>query len=319
MLDVLIIASYFSIESIYYYFYKDRVTYPVYRINNKDIIIGTCHPNHITSIDKEVKNYIDECDITCVEGYSPHLENNKELVKSILDNINNSNSNKVLNYLIAAKIDFKLEDSISNRLFYKKSFLDRLKVCNLTETKTKTIFNILESHDGIINVLYGMDHIIAMQSLNNNKKVIKLDEIVNVSATKALLVDNVQTPISDAKAIIITTESSIIYKLIMLCQRIKFIFNYIFSFPNFADWYNSRETNFMFHYMLSFNIFNNNKSDLVAGRNKVWLETINPLIKTEDKILIAVGASHIKGLINELKQNNIIEKYNYWNNLFEQI
>lgn len=201
-------------EFVYYLIYGNKVHYPVYRIDGKYIILGTCHTNHIDSIDKNILNEIELCDALCVEV---SINFSEKIINVILDNIYSSFEDKIVNLINSFEIKFKSDNKIDfYNFFYKKSFINRIKHNFINEEVN--IIEILEFHRCIITLFYGMDNIINLKFLSKKNKIISLD------------IKDEEKNISYGFKKLFTYNSFDIFKIIDIINFIKY---YLLSFHNF--------------------------------------------------------------------------------------
>src|SRR5258708_11989830 len=168
--DLILIFGYIFYETGYYLIYGDKVHYPVYRVDGKHIILGTCHTNHIDSIDKNILNELELCSIVCVEAINTIPE---KTIKVVLDNLDSSNEDKIVNVINSFEGKIKNKNEINN-YYYKKEFLNRIRHRFVDEEID--IKYVLNLHLSIIIYLYDIHSILQMKALVNDKKLIDLDE-----------------------------------------------------------------------------------------------------------------------------------------------
>ncbi len=298
IIDLALFFGYVFYEIVYYLIYGDKVHYPVYKIDDKHIILGSCHSNYIDSVDINILNEIYACNIVCIEVLNSIPE---KTVKTLLENINSSNEDKVVNIINSFEGEIENSKKIKN-YYYTKSFLDKIK--HRFVDGDVDIKYVLTLHIKIIRDLYGMDSIIQYQSLSKGKKVIALDEEKKAKEIR----NNLYTPVKITETYGIT--------LINIVENFNFIKSYLLSFPNFITLYNEKCSDLMLKAgLITTGII---KTDILDGRNEAWMKKIEDTFTT-DKTAIIVGAAHISGLIKILKKNHKIEKYNYWQNNFTTI
>lgn len=141
----------FTILIIYIIFrmiFGDVIFYPCYRINDKHILLGTCHENPFESINKDILNEIESCEKIYVE-YNTIEKISREEIEIVVENLWRPKRNKILaimskNNILKEKyflLYYELKRYIPN-LTYKDYYIyiDYVHVLNITDSVLSFLF-----------------------------------------------------------------------------------------------------------------------------------------------------------------------------------
>lgn len=300
-------ASEIVYESLYYLKNGSKVHYPVYRINNKHILVGSCHVNQINTVDKKIFGIMKECKNLYNEISLSHEDMGTSIfVEELIENINSTTENKILTiekYLELKKMD---ESIIPKSLVYPKSFLEKITFKDISLTQLLFIHRA-------VNEIYAMDHIINIIFKNDKKPIFALDEIPEAAVIRQ---EFLNTQVNE-KVLEESKEKSHQEYTYDIDQ----CFQFFYKFPNFLEWYSNDRTDYEIKRDHIIEYFFPNKMDdkLVDCRDKAWLTKLKPAMQLEDSSLILVGMAHCKGLVKGLREDYVVEKYNYASEKFEKI
>lgn len=289
-----------SISFLYYLnsvFSKTKheiIKYPVYRINGKHIIIGTAHCNNYdNTVHPHIKNEIESCEILCTECSK---DNKNDHILNISDLNNNENLELFINYIDKSYLNGNY--SFITWLLYGEKFYNNVK--HRFPNEKVDLYDITFANF-ILFFYFGMDLYINEFYKKKKSMIVNLDEepeLIPYHKTCKQIIVEYQKENPD--------QYKKMYYFFMLGNLY-----YIFNFINKVDYSIS---NFTLRILLN----NNEFSELVHGRSRLWVPKITKNFNYNKKVLVSCGAAHIEYIICKL-YNYKIEEYNYETNLFEQI
>ena len=281
-------------------FYLGKVNYPLYRINNKHILLGSVHINTVDTLKDIVINEIDNSE----QFYFENIAKSQDINKIIYKYYKKSQLEKFT--------ELKFEYPESTIGIFISKYLYSSKIIN--ETNKVGIKDIYNNHL-FQQEIFGIDRVIEAISIAKNHDKInnKCYELDNIFDDKYQEINNELLKQKYNKSLIL-----------QFCEFIAFIPSYILNF--FGYEHNFNMTNIEFQLILiycqlkQYFIDKFNYTDYITNeRNNIWIKKIQENLSKDKKIFICVGSAHVFGLVKEFKKEYHVEKYNYWKNKFETI
>ena len=283
-----------------------KVNYPLYRINNKHILLGSIHINTFDTLKDIVINEF--------ESSEQYYYENIHGIQNYYEIISNYYNKSLLEKF--THLHWKTKYPETNIGIFMSKLLYSSEIIN--ETNKIGIKDIFNFHRYQLQ-FFGMDRVLEALSIKknynqpNNYNTFNHDKLDDIECNKYIEIQKKMVEIKYNKSIII--EFTNIFT---------FIPSYIFVL--FGYEHNFNLSNIEFQLLLisciceQYFIDKFNYTDYITnGRNNLWIEKIQENLSKDKKIFICVGSAHVFGLVKEFKKDFYVEKYNYWKNKFETI
>lgn len=254
------------------FFYYKYTKFPCFRINGKDIVLGTIHINSYKFLHPKIEQELNECTEAYIEG--KYGIKSEEFSVEIVNNLNNSLEDKIINlckYMTTNNVE-------TNYLYYNQTFIDKLP--------DKTI-DALECQLAIL-MEYTIDNYIFHKFRKNCKFLDDTEIDIEIDSFSLILV------------------ILFFYFFVIL----KYIYHMKCDFLLIDDLSISNPFSSFFEFLLFFTP-EKMKKKFLYERNEIFLSKIKTCLENSDKYIIAMGIAHTHDIINELKKNNIVEKFSY--------
>lgn len=299
--ELFLIGSLLTWEIGTYVIYGNMIPYNVYKINNT-ILVGTAHSNKYKTLSKDIQEIVEKNDNFYHEISSVQIEHKKE--HSGLDRKNKSLETFMIDKIKEGSVELtgdvvKIKSLyFRSSYFYSSSFLNELKKTKLFEKR-----NIEEDFFLIRFLLFAFDSLdsIDQYPIFLGKNNLQLDKLAELTEKEE---------VNDARR---ECDSLIENKMEKLPKFLNecYLF-FLSSTSNEMKWIDI----YLVDMVSSFFNFESDKI-ILDKRNKFWLPKIKESINKNLKTSVFVGNCHLRGLIEELKKDYQIEKWNYFIRKFE--